>query len=258
MIGTNRVARANFTRRLVWLSAALLSSIAILGAAGRAIEILSEPSIARPSVGDQLRVEGLAAVLGAAPGSEEYREAERQVAAVTSRFNRYPGTTLAHILSGVLLLSLAPLQFSTRIRTRYPVLHRWSGRVLLAAAVLVGVSGLFFGALVPYAGLSEAVPSAVFGLFFLLAIFQAFRAIRRRDLIRHREWVVRLFALAMGVGTIRLAGVGLVAIGVTEVPQIVGLSFWIGWLLTLGGAEAWIRATRGRYSPQPVRDARAA
>jgi uncharacterized membrane protein len=258
MIGTNRVARANFTRRLVWLTTALLSSIAILGAVGRAIEVLSGPSIARLSAGDQLRVKGLAAVLGAAPGSEEYREAERQVAAVTSRFNGYPRTTLAHILPGILLLSLAPLQFSTRIRTRYPVLHRWSGRVLLTAAVLVGLSGLFFGVLVPYAGLSEAVPSAVFGLFFLLATFQAFRAIRRRDLIRHREWVLRLVALAMGVGTIRLAGVGLVAIGVTEVPQIVGPSFWIGWLLTLGGAEAWIRATRGRHSPQPVPDARAA
>jgi uncharacterized membrane protein len=258
MIGANRLAGANVTRRLVSITAALLSSIAILGAVGRAIEVLSGPSIPRLSAGDRLRVTGLAAVLGAAPGSAEYREAERQVAAVTSRFNAYPKTTLAHVLPGILLLSLAPLQFSTRIRTKYPVLHRWSGRVLLTAAVLVGLSGLFFGALVPYAGLSEAVPSAVFGLFFLLATVQAFRAIRRRDLTRHREWVIRLVALAMGVGTIRLVGVGLVAIGVTEVPQIVGLSFWSGWLLTLGAAEAWIRATRGHYSPQPVPDPRAA
>jgi uncharacterized membrane protein len=252
MIGANGLARANVPRRWVWITAALLSSIAILGAVGRAIEVVSRPSIPGLSSGDRLRVKGLAAVLGAAPGSEEHREAERQVAAVTSRFNAYPRTTLAHILPGILLLCLAPLQFSTRIRTKYPSLHRWSGRVLLAAAVVLGLSGLFFGALVPYAGLSEAVPSAVFGLLFLLATVQAFRAIRRRDLRRHREWVIRLFALAMGVGTIRLCGVGLVAIGVTEVPKIVGLSFWIGWLLTLGGAEAWIRVTKGHYADQPV------
>jgi len=227
----------------------VLCAIAVLGAVARTVEVASRSSVSRPSVGDQLRLKGLTALTGARPNSKGYREAERQVGAVTERFNTYPGTTLLHVLPGILVLTLGPFQFVASLRARFPALHRWTGRLLLMAAIPVGMSGLFFGVLVPYAGLSEALPSAIFGGIFLVAIAEAFRAIRRRDIRRHREWVLRLFALAMGVGTIRLVGVGLVALGEVEVPRIVGGSFWIGWLATLGTAELWIRATRRR--PQP-------
>lgn len=232
------------TRRVLWVTAIVICSIAVLGALGRTVEVTSGPVAQGLSAGDRLRLRGLTAVMGAEPYSAEYREAQRQVAAVTARFNTYPGATLLHILPGIVVLTLGPLQFVTGLRTRYPVLHRWTGRLLLTAAIPVGLSGLFFGVLVPYAGLSEAAPSAVFGLVFLFAAVQAFRAIRRRDLSRHREWVLRLFALAMGVGTIRVVGLGLVAVGVIDVERVVGWSFWIGWVTTLGAAELWIRATR--------------
>jgi len=251
MISADRLIASSWTRRVVWVATIVLCAIAILGAVGRTVEVTSGPSALKVSAGDQLRLKGLTALLGAQPNSNAYREAERQVAAITARFNAYPGTTLLHILPGLVVLTLGPLQFLAPLRARFPRLHRWTGRVLLTAAVPVGLSGLFFGVLVPYAGLSETLPSAIFGGLFLLAIAQAFRAIRRRDMRRHREWVLRLFALAMGVGTIRLVGVGLVALGEVEVPRIVGVSFWLGWLATLGAAEWWIRATRPRQSTLP-------
>lgn len=252
MISADRLIAAGWTRRIVWVTTIVLCAIAVLGAVGRTVEVTSGSSALKLSSGDQVRLKGLTALMGAQPNSNAYREAERQVAAITTRFNTYPGTTLLHILPGLVVLTLGPLQFVAPLRARFPGLHRWTGRLLLTAAIPVGLSGLFFGVLVPYAGLSEMVPSAIFGGLFLVTIAQAFRAIRRRDMRRHREWVLRLFALAMGVGTIRLVGVGLVALGQVEVPRIVGGSFWIGWLATLGAAELWIRATRPRHSTQPT------
>jgi len=121
------------------------------------------------------------------------------------------------------------------------------------AAVPVGLTGLFFGGLIPYAGLSEAIPSVVFGLLFLYAAARAFLAIRRRDIARHREWMLRMFSLALGVGTIRLVGVALMSGLDMDLRDLIGPSFWIGWIATLGAAEWWIRCTRHTRAQEAVR-----
>lgn len=233
-----------YVRRLLWLAAGLLAAIGVVSAVGRALEVTHPTASGFPSAADSVRAQALAAVMGAPPRSEAYREAERQVAELTARFNANPRMALLHVVPGLLLLTLPFLQFSARLRSRFPAVHRWSGRLLLLTALPVGLSGLFFGVLKPYTGLSEAVPSAVFGALFFTAGYQAWAAIRRRDIPAHREWVIRWFALVLGVGSVRLVGVGLVARGFTEPAVVIGRSFWLGWLLTLGVAELWIRATR--------------
>ncbi|MBC3840822.1 DUF2306 domain-containing protein [Streptacidiphilus sp. 4-A2] len=49
---------------------------------------------------------------------------------------------LLHISGGVLALSLGPWQFSNRLRTRYPVVHRAIGRVYLVGVLAAGTGGL--------------------------------------------------------------------------------------------------------------------
>jgi hypothetical protein len=93
------------------------------------------------------------------------------------------------------------------------------------------------------AGLGEAVPNAVFGTLFLYAAARAFLGVRRRDFIAHREWMLRVFALAVGVGTIRVAVVGLLALGM-GLREVIGPSFALGWVSTLLVAEWWVRRTR--------------
>jgi hypothetical protein len=44
----------------------------------------------------------------------------------------------------------------------------------------------------------------VFGLWFLACLVLAVRAIRRDDIVHHRRWMIRAFAIAIGVGTIRI------------------------------------------------------
>ncbi len=97
----------------------------------------------------------------------------------------------------------------------------------------------------PYAGWPEAVPTALFGLLFLLFVARAYQTARRRAFSEHREWVIRLVALAVGVGTIRLVGLGLVGLGM-GLREEIGWSFAIGWTISLLIAEWWIRVTRGK------------
>lgn len=185
--------------------------------------------------------------LGLADPDARLRAAE--VARFDSSFAAHPAPALLHVVPGGLFLAFAPLQFSARLRTRHPRIHRWSGRALLLAGLASGLNGLYFGLLMPFAGPPEAAAIALFGGLFVLALVRGFVAVRRRDLARHREWMIRAFAIALGISTVRLIGavldLALAPAGVAPAIVFV-LSVWLGWLITLTAAEVWIRRTRPR------------
>ena len=163
------------------------------------------------------------------------------------RYAASPILTLLHIAPGAILLMLAPLQFSSRIRSRHIQFHRWSGRILMLAALVTALAGLYFGLRMPYGGAGEATAIALFGGFFVVAVARAFVAIRRHQVARHREWVIRAFAIAIGISTVRIVGavfdVFLTPAGIRP-PDVFALSLWTGWGVTLGAGELWIRYTR--------------
>jgi uncharacterized membrane protein len=76
--------------------------------------------------------------------------------------------------------------------------------VLATAAIISGVFALIFGSLFSFGGPSESSATLVFGLWFLASLVLAVRAIRRDDIVHHRRWMIRAFAIAIGVGTIRI------------------------------------------------------
>jgi hypothetical protein len=178
-----------------------------------------------------------------------------EVARFDSSFAAHPAQTLLHVVPGGLFLGLAPLQFSSRLRTRHLRLHRWSGRLLLLAGLASALNGLYFGLLMPFAGPAEGAAIALFGGLFLLALVRGFLAIRRHDQARHREWMIRAFAIALGISTVRVLGaifdLVLTPAGVAPTSVFL-LSVWLGWLVTLGAAEMWIRRTRTGVIPAPA------
>ena len=171
----------------------------------------------------------------------------RDVTEFDRRLGRHPFITRLHTIGGAVFLLLAPLQFMAPVRRRFVRLHRWTGRTLLGIGLLISISGLFFALLMPIAGPLESVGVSLAGGWFLFAMGRAFLAIRSGDVERHREWMIRAFAVAIGISTVRVIGAildpALTPYGYSA-PQVLGLSLWVGWLLTIGAAETWIRRSR--------------
>ena len=171
----------------------------------------------------------------------------REITEFDGPFARHPVAARLHTIGGAAFLLLAPLQFMAPLRRRFVRLHRWMGRTLLMIGLPIGVSGLYFGLLMPFAGPLEAVVVALAGGLFLFSMGRAFLAIRAGDVERHREWMIRAFATAIGISTVRVTG-GMLDGALTpygySVRQILGISLWLGWLLTLAAAEVWIRRSR--------------
>lgn len=119
-------------------------------------------------------------------------------------FETYRTGIYAHVFASFVALALGPFQFSQSLRTRYPALHRWSGRLYLVVGVLVGgLSGLFMAAHA-FGGLAARVGFACLALGWLYTGLRAYFAIRARDIVSHRRWMVRNFALTFAAVTLRL------------------------------------------------------
>ena len=91
----------------------------------------------------------------------------------------------------------------------------------------------------------------VFSSAMVVFIVLGFIAIRRRDVARHRAWMMRAYAIGLGAGT--QAFVFMVAEGIAGHPDQLGKSLLMGaaWLINLGVAELVIKAgARSQVTPR--------
>jgi hypothetical protein len=73
-----------------------------------------------------------------------------------------------------------------------------------------------------------------------VSIVLGFAAIRRGDVSRHRAWMTRAYALALGAGTqVFTKGIGPAVFGTSELS--LDLSLGAGWVINLAVAELVIR-----------------
>ena len=104
-----------------------------------------------------------------------------------------------HFLAGGAILILGCIQLIGSVRTRWPALHRWLGRIYVSAALLAGLGGLTFILVVgTIGGRVMDVGFGLYGALMVLAAVQTYRYARARSLNLHRAWALRLFALAIG------------------------------------------------------------
>lgn len=170
----------------------------------------------------------------------------------SERYVAHPWLAYLHIAPGVVYLVLAPLQLTRRYRIRHYVVHRRLGRVLLTCALVAGVFALLFGVPNAWGGAPEAAATVVFGCWFLLCLVLALRAIRRGDVHRHRRWMIRAFAVGIGVGTIRIwvgvfegieQGFSGGTTPATPDPSMFGIAFWLAFTMHVALGEWWLRRT---------------
>ena len=95
---------------------------------------------------------------------------------------------------------------------------------MAGAAMTTGVFALILGGVFSFGGPPEASASVVFSLWLVVSVVLAVRAVRRGDIVRHRRWMIRAFA----VGPVRI-WLGLFeGLGLLDLPSAWGPAFWVG------------------------------
>ena len=159
-----------------------------------------------------------------------------------------------HVFASLVALSLSPFQFSSRLRSRRPRLHRVIGRMYLGVGVLVGgLSGLYMSAFA-FGGPVAKLGFACLALGWLFTGLRAFQTIRRGAVQEHRKWVVRNVSLTLAAVTLR---VYLPSSMIAGIPFEVAYPViaWLCWVPNLLLAEWALAGTHNdAFKPKPLGD----
>ncbi|QPF72236.1 DUF2306 domain-containing protein [Roseateles sp. DAIF2] len=155
---------------------------------------------------------------------------------------------IVHALSAALALLVGPLQLAAALRRRRPALHRWGGRLYMAAVALGTLSALPL-ALPAETGVLASAGFLCLALLWAASSFEGLRHARARRYEQHRAWMIRSFALTAAAITLRLYLAAGAALGL-PVEQSYPLIAWLCWLPNLLAAEAWLAHERQRARAQ--------
>jgi len=122
-----------------------------------------------------------------------------------------PGDTIGnfavamHLILSAVITFGGPLQLIPKIRARFPVFHRWNGRIYMVTAIIISLGGLYMiwtrGTI---GALSQHISISLNGvLIIIFAIMATYYAMNRKINI-HRRWALRLFLAVSGVWFFRV------------------------------------------------------
>jgi uncharacterized membrane protein len=184
-----------------------------------------------------------------------------EVLPTDTRFAASPIPLVIHIVASVIYAVVGAFQFSAWLRRRHSGWHRRAGRLLVLPGLAVAFSGLWMTLAYPQKEgtgdilwVTRLLVSSGMGASVILGLV----AIRSRNIARHRAWMTRAYALALGAGTQAFTvgfGEALFGTGVVRTDLMMAS----GWAINLAIAE-WVirrparrRAKRARRARPPRR-----
>lgn len=169
------------------------------------------------------------------------------------RFFHSPAPVVVHVVGVTLFCVLGALQFVPALRRGRPGWHRASGRVVVPAGLAAAASGIWMTLFYDLPAKDTLVLNGVrllVGAGMLVALVLAVAAIRRRDVLTHRAWMARAYALGMGAGTqVATVPLGLLLTG-SDHPVQHTVTMTLAWVLNLAVVEVALRRTRPVTRPR--------
>jgi len=104
-----------------------------------------------------------------------------------------------HLASAAVIMLAGAAQLVPQVRSRFPVFHRWNGRIYIMAAVGLSAAGLYMVWIRGSVGdTTQHVASTLNAILIWLFAGLALRYAMARDFKTHRRWALRLFLVVSG------------------------------------------------------------
>ena len=147
----------------------------------------------------------------------------------------------SHVLLGGLILVIGLFQLLSVSRRKFPGLHRYLGYVYVMGILFFAApGGLLMSFFIDRGPLVLASFVLQAGLWFYFTVI-ALERIRKRDIIAHRQWMWRSYALTFAAITLR------VYIYLTSwkfdlaQPEAYAVLAWLSWVPNLIAVEIYLR-----------------
>jgi Predicted membrane protein (DUF2306) len=165
------------------------------------------------------------------------------LAAMDAVFAAHRTMTLLHILPALCLVLLLPFWFSPRVRQHHIATHRRITQILFALGTFTAITAMVMNTH-PIGGTIEVAAILVFNTLFIISLARSYIFWLRGNIPQHRAWMIRAFAILLGIATTRpVVGIFFATSRLTHLQphQFFGIAFWIGFTLTWIAGEIYIR-----------------
>lgn len=146
---------------------------------------------------------------------------------------------MAHVIAASVALLLGGFQFLPNLRARALTVHRWIGRIYVAAVLVAGLAGFVIGTQA-VGGILAAIGFCLLAIVWLGSTALALWHVRTGNITTHRRWMTRSFALTFAAVTLRVYLLIFSLNGFEYAEASVYLG-WICWIPNLVFAEWYLR-----------------
>lgn len=155
----------------------------------------------------------------------------------------YKVAFFSHVYSSILIIILGLTQFSKTIRNQFSFIHRLNGKAyVFLTLVIASPTGLIM-AYHANGGFIAQISFAILSVLWFVFTLKAFLFIKKGNFQKHKNFMIRSYALTLSAITLRLYKYAIVSI--FELPPIdtYKIVSILGWVVNLAIAEMIIRKT---------------
>lgn len=145
-----------------------------------------------------------------------------------------------HAYTAVLALPAGFTQFFLFIRSKYPWLHSITGYIYVISILLFAAPSGFVIGIYANGGLSSQIAFLLLAILWFWFTLKAILAIKNKNIVSHKQWMIRSFALTLSAITLRAWKYIIVATFHPRPMDVYQIVAWLGWVLNLVVAEILI------------------
>lgn len=159
---------------------------------------------------------------------------------------QFRGPLLLHIVGGVTALLAGVFQLWSGLNRKSMGVHPISGRVYVVGIVLGSVGAIALSFMSAAYGVAWGVALFTLAIAWLATTGTAVYCIRRRNVVAHRQWMIRSYIVTFAFVTFRIVmdHVPYESLWGISRPEMANSSIWLVWVVPLIAYEIYLQIQR--------------
>lgn len=150
----------------------------------------------------------------------------------------------SHVYSSIWVIILGSLQFSETVRKKFSQLHRFNGKIYIFFILCISSPSGLVMSFYANGGMVSQISFSVLSILWFVFTWKAFLYVKKQNWIKHKEYMLRSYALTLSAISLRLFKWGIVtffSLPPMDTYRIVGI---LGWTFNLALIELYIYTSK--------------
>jgi uncharacterized membrane protein len=152
----------------------------------------------------------------------------------------YQVAFFSHVYTSILVLIIGAFQFSNWLRTKYSALHKNLGKIYITLILLVASPSGLIMAVHANGGTYSKLSFILQAVLWFAFTYLAYKHVRNKNWNKHRDFMIRSFALTLSAISLRLFKWMIVHTWELPPMDTYKIVAWAGWGINLIIAEIYI------------------